>query len=87
MVSKSRKKTVNKRIMFPIDRNSDSTNQNEGFVKYMRFHYVEKLLSTAGVSKKTRKKWLPTVGERLLCKKWFHLNLNNDFHQHKICSE
>ena len=55
MVSLSRKKAVNKRIMFPIDRNSDSNSQNEGFVKKIRFHYVEKLLSPAGISKKTRK--------------------------------
>ena len=67
MVSKSRKKAVNKRILFPIDRNSDSTSQNEGFVKKIRFHYAEKLLSPGGLSKKTRKKWL-------------HLNLNNGFH-------
>ena len=51
MVSTSRKKAVNKRILFPIDRNSDSTSQNEGFVKKIRFHYAEKLLSPAGISK------------------------------------
>ena len=65
MVSKSRKKAVNKRILFPIDRSFDSTSQNEGFVKNMRFHYAEKLLSPAGISKKTRQKWLPIVRERL----------------------
>ena len=52
MVSTSRKKAANKRILFPIDRNSDSTSQNEGFVKKTRFHYAEKLLSSAGISKK-----------------------------------
>ena len=52
MVSTSRKKAVNKRILFPIDRNSDSTSQNEGFVKKIRFHYAEKLLSPTGISKK-----------------------------------
>ena len=36
---------------------------------------------------KTHRKWFPIVGERFLCKKLVHLNLNNDFHQHKICSE
>ena len=80
MVSASRKKAANKRILFPIDRNSDSTSQNKGFVKNMRFHCAEKLLSLAGISRKTRKKWLPIVGERLLYKKWLHLNLNNGFH-------
>ena len=35
------KKTVNKRILSPIDRNSDSTSQNEGFVIKIRFHFVE----------------------------------------------
>ena len=52
MVSTSRKKAVNKRILFPIDRNSDSNSQNEGFVKKIHFHYAEKLLSLAGISKK-----------------------------------
>ena len=33
-----KKKAVNKRILFPIDRNSDSKSQNEGFVKKTRFH-------------------------------------------------
>ena len=52
MVSTSGKKAVNTRILFPIGRNSDSTSQNEGFVKKIRFHYAEKLLSPAGISKK-----------------------------------
>ena len=52
MASTSRKKAVNKRILFPIDRNSDSTIQNELFVKKMRFHYAEKLLSSTEISKK-----------------------------------
>ena len=56
MVSTSRKEVVNKRILFPIERNSDFTSQNEGFVKKMYFHYAVKLLSPAGISKKTRKK-------------------------------
>ena len=80
MVSASRKKAVSKRILFAIDRNSDSTNQNEGFVKKIHFHNAEKLILPAGISKKTRKNWLPIVGERLLYKKWLHLNLNNGFH-------
>ena len=66
-------------MLFPIDRNSDSTSQNEGFVKKIRFHYAEKLLSPAGISKKTRKKCFSIVGERLLYKKWFNLDLNNRF--------
>ena len=32
-------------------------------------------------------KWFPVVGERLLYKKWLHLNLNNGFNQHEIFSE
>ena len=79
MVSTSRKKAVNKRILFPIDRNSDSTGQNEGFVKKIHSQDAEKLLSPAGISKKIQK-WLPIVGERSLYKKWLHLNLNNSFH-------
>ena len=63
------KKAVNKRIPFPIDRNSDFTGQNEGLVKKICFHYAEKLLLPAGISKKTRKTCLPLVGERLLYKK------------------
>ena len=59
MVSTSRKKAVNKRILFPIDRNSDSTSEIEGFIKNIRFHYSEKLLSPAGIFKKTSKKWFP----------------------------
>ena len=79
MVTTSRKKAVNKRILFPIDRNSDSTSQNERFVKKIRFHYAEKLLSPAGLSKKNRKKWFSIVGQGLLYKKWLHVNLNNRF--------
>ena len=37
-------------ILLPIDINSDSTSQNEGFVKKIRFHYAGKLLSPAGIS-------------------------------------
>ena len=61
MVSTSKKKAVNKTILFQIDKNSDSTSLNEGFVKKVRFHYAEKLLSPEGTSKKARKKWLPVV--------------------------
>ena len=49
-------KAVNKRMLSPIDRNSGSNSQNEGFVKKIRFHYAEKLFSQGGISKKTRKK-------------------------------
>ena len=52
MVSISRKKVVNKIILFPIDINPDSTSQNEGFIKKIRFHYAGRLLSPAGISKK-----------------------------------
>ena len=80
MVSTSRKKAVNKRILFPIDGNSYSTAQYEGFVIKIRFHFAEKLHSQARVSKKTRKKSFPILGERLLYKKWLYLDLNNGFH-------
>ena len=53
MFSTSRKKAVNKRILFLIDRNYDTTSLNEGFVKKISFHYAEKLLSPAGISKKS----------------------------------
>ena len=76
-----KEKAVNKRIRFPIDRSSDSTRQNEGFAKEIRFHHAEKLLLSAEISeKKTRERWFQIVGERLLYKKWLHLNLNNGFH-------
>ena len=45
-------KAVNKRILFLIDRNSDSRSQNKGFVKKIHFHYAKKLLSWAEISKK-----------------------------------
>ena len=82
MVSARRKKSkVNKRILFPINKNSDSTSQNERFVKKIRFHYSEKLLSLAGIYiYKTRRNWFPILGETLLYKKFDHLNLNNGFH-------
>ena len=79
LVSTSRN-VVNERILFPLDKNLDSTIQNEGFVKKMRFHYAKKPLSPAGTSKKARIKWFSIVGERLLYKKWLHLNLNNGLH-------
>ena len=50
--STSRKEVLNKRILFPINRNSDSTSQNERFIKNIRFHYAEKLLSPEEISKK-----------------------------------
>ena len=52
MASTSRKKAVNKRILFPIDKNSDSTSQNERFVKQIRFHYTKNLLSPTEIFKK-----------------------------------
>ena len=55
MISTSRKKVINKRTLFPINRNSDSTSQNERLTKNIRFHYTEKLLSPAGISKKVVK--------------------------------
>ena len=68
MVSTSRKKVkvVNKRRQFPIDRNSDSTSQNEGLSNNIRFHYAKRLFHWQEYLK-TPKKWFPT-GERLLYK-------------------
>ena len=65
MVSTSKRKAVNKRILLSVDKIFDPTCQNEGFVKKIRFHYAERPLSLGGKSKKTRKKWLPIVGERV----------------------
>ena len=52
MVSAKRKKrkAVNKRIIFPLNKNCDSNIQSEGFVKKirLRFHYGKKLLLPAG---------------------------------------
>ena len=62
MVSTSRKNGAKEKILFPINKNSDSTSQNKGFVKKTRFHYAEKLLSQPGIFEKTSKKWLPIVG-------------------------
>ena len=73
MVSASRKKAVNIRILFPIDKNSDSTSQNEGLFTKIRFHYAEKLLSPGVISRKTRQKWLPVVGESYCIKNGFTL--------------
>ena len=73
MVSTSRKKAVNERILVPPDKNSDSTSQNERFTKMIGFHYAEKLLSWAGISKKNLRKWFSIVGERLLYKNDFTL--------------
>ena len=58
MASTSRKKAVNKRILFPIEKRSDSTNQNEAFVKKICFHYAKKLLAPTEVSKKNTQKML-----------------------------
>ena len=45
------KKTVSKRILFTLDKNP--INQDEGFAKKIRFHYTEKMLLPAGISKKS----------------------------------
>ena len=44
-----RKKAVNKVILFPLNKNSDSTSRNEELVKKIRFHDAEKLLSPAEI--------------------------------------
>ena len=56
-----KKKAVNKRILFPKDKNSDSKSQNEGFVKKTRFQYAEKLVLPAVISEKNRKKCFSIV--------------------------
>ena len=73
MVSTSRKKTVNKRILFPIDRIYDSTSRNENFAKKIRFYNAEKLLSQARISKTTRESWLPIAGVSYSIKNGFTL--------------
>ena len=50
MVSARRKKAVNKKMLFPLNKNIDSTSRNEGFVKKKHFHYAKKLLSPAGIN-------------------------------------
>ena len=49
---KQKKKAIKERKLFPINRNFDSTSQNEEFIEIMRFHYPKKLLSPGGISKK-----------------------------------
>ena len=74
MVSTSMAKAVNKRITvyFTLDKNFDSTIEKAGFVKKVHFHYTKKPLSPAGISKtKNRRKWLPTVVEKLFYKNSF----------------
>ena len=67
------KKAVNKRILFPLDKDFDSISQNEGFVKNIRFQHEEKLKGyfhpSAEIFNNNCKKWFPTVKERLLYKK------------------
>ena len=40
---------MNKGILFPLNKNSDSTSQNEVFVKKISSYYAEKLLSAARI--------------------------------------
>ena len=50
-------------------------------LKKIPFRYAENLLSPAEIYiYKTRRKWFPILGERLLYKKLVHVNLNNGFH-------
>ena len=79
------KKAVNKRMLFPLEKNSDCTSQNDVFVEKIRFHPAEKLFSPAGISKNSHRKCL--LLSRLLYKIWLDLNLNIVFHEQKIRSE
>ena len=72
------KKSVNKAILFPINKKFDSTSQNEGLVKKI-YPLREKAAFTGRNIYKTRKKWLPILGERLLYKEWLRINFNNGF--------
>ena len=36
--SQEERKAVNKRIVFPLNKNSDATSRNEGFLKKIDFH-------------------------------------------------
>ena len=58
------RKTVNKRILFPINKNSDSTSRSEEFVKKYAFTTPKNCFHW---QKYIYKK--PIVGERLLNKK------------------
>ena len=49
---KQEKKAIKEGKLFSINRNFDSTSQNEEFIEIIRFHYPEKLLSPGGISKK-----------------------------------
>ena len=78
----NRIKAVNKRLLFSIGRNSDSPARMKDSLK--------KYVSTTQKSCFRRQEYLkqPVKNgfqqqERLLHKKWLHLNLNNGFHQHK----
>ena len=71
-----KKKRKKKRILFPLNKNSDSTSQNEGFVKLRQ----KTTFTGRNIYIKMHRKWFPILGERLLYKKWLHLNLNSGFH-------
>ena len=66
------KKAVNKRTLFPLDKNSYSTSKNEGFIKKIRFHYAEICFHWQEHLKKSIK-WFSIVKERFLYKKWLYL--------------
>ena len=68
------------KLLIPSARTRDSLKRSVSTMRKSCFHRVEYLQTN-------RRKWFPIVGERLFYKRWLHLNLNNGFHQHKICSE
>ena len=51
MLSTRTKKVVNKRTLFSLDRNFDSTSQNERLIKKILSHHAEKLLPLVEISK------------------------------------
>ena len=46
---KEERKAVHKRMLFPLNKKSDSANRDEGLVKKIHLHYAGKLLSAAGI--------------------------------------
>ena len=44
-------------MLFPLNKNSDSTSRNKGFFKKIDFHYAEKLLSTGNQDEAFLETW------------------------------
>ena len=64
IVSASRKRSLNKRIIFPLNKNYDSTSRNEGFITKM-FPLHRKTAFKGRNVYKTRRKWF-SLARKLL---------------------